>query len=321
MDNIRVSIICNTYNHEKYIESALKGFIMQKTNFPFEVLVHDDASTDKTADIIRLYENQYPDIIKPIYQNENQFSQGIYATDTFQMPRAKGDYIAFCEGDDCWIDENKLQKQFDLMESHPETGICAHAANNEQNGEYVGKTMPYNEDTSFSVENVIINDGDFVPTASLFVRKSVFYDGYTFRSIIPCDYSLQIQGALHGGMLYLNDAMAVYRLQTSGSWTTDMIKNKDKHIKHYDTIINMLDVFDKETSGKYSDIVEFQKNVYVFNKAVELDDRSLYREAKNVLCSKRLAHCYNAYLPYLKKRKYIKFHFMWLTRLRNFIYR
>ena len=120
-----VSISCITYNHEPYIAQSLDGFLMQKTSFPFEVLIHDDASTDRTADIIREYEKKFPKIIKPIYQKENQYSKGnrsILAS--FVYPRAKGKYIALCEGDDYWIDENKLQIQVDFLESNPEYGMC-----------------------------------------------------------------------------------------------------------------------------------------------------------------------------------------------------
>ena len=109
-----VSISCITYNHEPYIVQALNGFLMQKTSFPFEVLIHDDASTDRTADIIREYEKKFPKIIKPIYQKENQYSKGNRAIlASFVYPRAKGKYIALCEGDDYWIDENKLQQQYE----------------------------------------------------------------------------------------------------------------------------------------------------------------------------------------------------------------
>ena len=112
LDKVMVSVICNTYNHEKYIKSALDGFVMQKTNFEYEVLIHDDASTDSTADIIREYEKKYPDIIKPIYQSENQYSKKVPISKTYQYSRAKGKYIAICEGDDYWTDPFKLQKQF-----------------------------------------------------------------------------------------------------------------------------------------------------------------------------------------------------------------
>ena len=123
MNEPLVSILCLTYNHEPFICECLEGFLMQKTNFPFEILIHDDASTDKTANIIHEYEAKYPDIIKPIYQTENQYSKRVAITANFQLPRAKGKYIALCEGDDYWTDPYKLQKQVDFLEANPEYGL------------------------------------------------------------------------------------------------------------------------------------------------------------------------------------------------------
>ncbi len=128
-NNVLVSINCLVYNHESYIRQCLDGFVMQKTNFKFEVLVHDDASTDKSAEIIKEYENKYPDIIKPIYQSKNQYSQNVRVSYVYQYPRATGKYIAICEGDDYWCDENKLQKQFDFLEKHPDYYVCCHYNN------------------------------------------------------------------------------------------------------------------------------------------------------------------------------------------------
>ena len=102
-----VSVICLAYNHEKYIRKTLEGFVAQKTNFSVEYIVHDDASTDSTASIIQEFEEKYPDLIKPIYQKENQYSKGVAITRNLQM-QVQGKYIAFCEGDDYWIDEYKL---------------------------------------------------------------------------------------------------------------------------------------------------------------------------------------------------------------------
>jgi glycosyltransferase involved in cell wall biosynthesis len=118
-----VSISCITYNHEPYIEDALEGFLIQKTDFPFEVLVHDDASTDKTAEIVWEYAARYPNIIKPIYQTENQYSQGIKISINYQYPRAKGKYIAICEGDDYWIDPEKLHIQVEFLEENQDYGM------------------------------------------------------------------------------------------------------------------------------------------------------------------------------------------------------
>lgn len=120
-----VSIRCTVYNHEPYLRQCLDGFVMQKTLFPFEAIVHDDASTDKSADIIREYAAKYPHIIKPVYQKENQYSKHDDSIDRYlreaTSPYAR--YFAFCEGDDYWTDPNKLQKQVDFMEEHPEYGL------------------------------------------------------------------------------------------------------------------------------------------------------------------------------------------------------
>jgi len=120
-----VSVCVITYNHEKYIRQCLDGILMQKVNFPYEILIHDDASPDATADIIREYEAKYPDIIKPIYQTENQYSQG-KSVSRFNNDRARGKYIAQCEGDDYWTDPGKLQMQVDFLEAHPEYVGTAH---------------------------------------------------------------------------------------------------------------------------------------------------------------------------------------------------
>ena len=120
---LMVTIQCLTYNHEPYIRQCLDGFVMQKTNFRFEAIVHDDASTDGTADIIREYAEKYPDIIKPIIETENQYSKHDGSLDRIMDEHTHGKYVAFCEGDDYWIDPLKLQKQVDFLESNLDYGL------------------------------------------------------------------------------------------------------------------------------------------------------------------------------------------------------
>ena len=200
-----VSIICNAYNHENYIRDALESFVMQKTNFKFEVLVHDDASTDKTADIIREYEKKYPDLIKPIYQTENQYSKGLGLVGKLQLGRAVGKYIAYCEGDDYWTDPVKLQKQYDAMEAHPEVDICAHCGMrvNAETKECIGYIKPSDKDCILTMEQVILGGGGYVVTNSLMYRRELIYNEPEFRKFLKLDYTLQMYGALRGGMLYL----------------------------------------------------------------------------------------------------------------------
>ncbi|MFC3607421.1 glycosyltransferase [Stutzerimonas tarimensis] len=122
-----LSIICLAYNHAGFIRQTLDGFLAQETDFPVEIIVHDDASTDQTAAIIREYEQRYPSIIKPIYQRENQYRLGVpFSTRLFAQ--ARGRYIAYCEGDDYWIDPRKLQIQVDFLEAHPDYVMTYHDA-------------------------------------------------------------------------------------------------------------------------------------------------------------------------------------------------
>lgn len=119
-----VSILCLVYNHKDFLRKCLDGFVMQQTNFPIEILIHDDASTDGSAEIIREYEEKYPLLFKPIYQTINQYSKGIPVSCTYQYPRCSGKYLATCEGDDYWVDPLKLQKQVEFLEANPEYGMC-----------------------------------------------------------------------------------------------------------------------------------------------------------------------------------------------------
>ena len=118
-----VSVICFTYNHENYIGEAIEGIVNQKTRFSFELIIQDDASSDRTADIIKEYEAKYPKMIRGIFQKTNQYSvlrnRMIYKV----LQSAKGKYLAFCEGDDFWTDTLKLQKQFDFMEENQDYGL------------------------------------------------------------------------------------------------------------------------------------------------------------------------------------------------------
>jgi glycosyltransferase involved in cell wall biosynthesis len=127
-EEIKVTVCCLAYNHKDYIKYAIEGFLMQKTNFKFEILIHDDASTDGTAEIVKAYSEKYPDKITAILQIENQYSKGIKIFSTYVLPLIKGKYIAFCEGDDFWTNCNKLQKQYDFLESHPDYIAVAHSA-------------------------------------------------------------------------------------------------------------------------------------------------------------------------------------------------
>lgn len=308
MEKIMVSIICNTYNHEKYIEEALLGFLSQETSFEYEILIHDDASTDRTPEIIREYEKKYPKLIKAIYQNENQYSKKVRITANIQFPRAQGKYIALCEGDDYWTDKSKLQRQYDLLEKNPDINICAHAAYNEIDGKIDGKLFPQKEDSIFSVENVILNDGDFVATASLMIRRTVFENIYQFYNFSASDYAIQMMGAIEQGMIYIGRPMSIYRLRTPGSWSAGTHNNQEVKIKHLEKMVQFFTLVGNELPDKYADAIEFQRNTYMFDLAKAKGDYEALKSVKKELCIRRNWKLYGYYIPRIRVRKFIKFH-------------
>lgn len=253
---VLVSIVCNAYNHEKYIAQTLEGFIMQVTDFPFEILVHDDASTDNTANIIREYEEKYPHLIKPVYQTENQYSKKLSVSREFQYPRVQGKYIAFCEGDDYWTDSAKLQKQVDALEKHPEADMCAHRVAAMRDGTVV-RQYPQDTDAHFTAEQVILGGGEFVATNTLMFRTSLLGSQYDYIRYFSLDYVMQISGSLRGGMIYLGDCMSVYRLATANSWTVRMRKDLEKRRKHSERVVKLLEQIDKDTGYQYTEAFQF----------------------------------------------------------------
>lgn len=235
-----VSIDCIAYNHEKYIEDALEGFLIQETDFPFEILVHDDASTDKTADIIKEYEARYPNLIKPIYQIENQFSKGNYPS-SINRKRAKGKYIALCEGDDYWLDPKKLQKQADFLEENPDYSMCFHGAMIDAPLHFKYKLKLYNhlENKDYSGEEILKKWT--IPTASVVHRAEGEYTDklnniYQHPDYIYGDIILFLNLAELGKIHCMNQKMSVYRIHEDSVLNRPGHDNQLKYIKHFKAI-------------------------------------------------------------------------------------
>ena len=232
-----VSILCTSYNHEKYIADALNGFLMQETNFAYEIIVHDDASTDSTQNIIKKYCQDYPSRIVAILQNQNQHSQGRRITREFLLPRAQGKYIALCEGDDYWTDPYKLQIQYDYMESHPDCMMCAHANTvSSPNGQTVRRYK--SEDSDISIEECLKSSSPLVHTATYFIRKELYYIFSNAYYICPVgDYPLCIEAARISPIHYIDRVMSTYRYLTPGSWSSRFHKNIQKQADFYNQSI------------------------------------------------------------------------------------
>lgn len=260
-NNILLSISCITYNQELFISQCLEGFLIQKTNFPFEILIHDDASTDRTADIIRDYEQKYPDIIKPIYQKENQYSKGVRGIAArFNFSRAKGKYIAICEGDDYWTDPDKLQKQVDFMEANPEYTLVYHRVNElwEESGIIKPETMnSSNEELSYTVLDLA--KGNFIHTPSVLIRSnSIDFNKFTESSKV-IDYYYWMLCAQNGKIKYLPEIMAVYRISENSTWVlkTDISKTSYWLIM----LVQLLNDF-KNDNEAYSELFIHLKEIF-----------------------------------------------------------
>lgn len=261
----KVVISCITYNHEPYICDALEGFIMQKTDFPFVAIVHDDASTDGTANIVKEYAKKYSDIILPVLEEENQYSIGNLSTIIKETIEVSGaEYIAMCEGDDYFIDVSKLQKQVDALESYPCVDACTHkqiqfdAITKEKlriktHGEKI-RILP--------VKDVILGEGGFVGTNTMMYRSECILNSMKFRKFMDYDYTSQIQGALRGGILYIPQCSSAYNANVPQSFCSRMKKDKKASIQYINDKMKMLDMLDEDTENKYHNIITARKLLY-----------------------------------------------------------
>lgn len=209
-----VSIICLTYNHAEYIRQCLEGFLMQQTDFSFEIIVHDDASTDGTAIIVKEYAEKYPDRFVPVLQTINQYSQGVSIGKTFLYPLAKGKYIAECEGDDYWTDPLKLQRQVDFLENHPDYVLCSTDCMMmvEKTGEVFQWILGTEDD--ITPEYLIIDNR--IATLTTLYKKSVLTDYLNgvepfMPPFLMGDYPLWLYFASRGKIRKLPYNTAMYR--------------------------------------------------------------------------------------------------------------
>jgi hypothetical protein len=224
-----VSICCVTYNHAATVAQTLDGFLAQRGDMDVEILIHDDASADGTPEILRRYAQQYPNVVKPLFETENQYRKGTAMDATFNFPRATGKYIALCEGDDYWVDPHKLQKQISCLNEHPGCTFCF------TNGFVLdaGGEMPqrpfipyYPEEAAFFAPETReydlsgITRLSFIPTASFLFPRDALKAVPTELLLAPCpngDLRLKLLLTAAGKAVYLHAFTCVYRLNAQSS--------------------------------------------------------------------------------------------------------
>ena len=242
MNKYLVAIKCATYNHEPYIRDALEGFVMQKTNFPFVAIVHDDASTDGTPDIIREYAAKYPDIIKPIYETENQYSKrdgSLRRIMNAAVEASGAKYVALCEGDDYWTDPLKLQKQVDFLESHPDYSLVFANARLHYDAGLSEDTFPLEKREYTALESY---RHFYVPTPTVVYRKEVlnspcYKELSKIKRPVFGDLTLYMAASSIGKTYCVGDIVCGYRRLSSGA-TTYIYKHPYRHLRNRIAISN-----------------------------------------------------------------------------------
>lgn len=281
-EELVVTIRCLTYNHEPYIRQCLEGFVMQKTNFRFEAIVHDDASTDKTAEIVKEYAEKYPEIIKPIFETENQYSKKDGSLGRIMDEHTRGKYVALCEGDDYWIDPYKLQKQVDFLENNKEYSMCFSSAKVIYDS---GVSKYYKSDELYQgleereyTGNEILEDW-IVPTASVIYKNEMCVLIPRDKRFVFGDIIVFLTCAKYGKVYCIADKTSVYRRNINGA--TFQRRDSLKFVNHYKAIEEHFGkryhkiIYNLISSNYVGAIIENRKSGNLFNiiKDIFLDIR------------------------------------------------
>lgn len=271
-----VSVCMLAFNHAPYIRNALNSVLNQKTDFGFEILVHDDASKDGTADILREYAKRYPAIVKPILQTVNQHSQGIYPSVHFNYPRANLPFVAMCEGDDHWTDEGKLQRQVDGLLAHPELNLSFHSAIRVDRSSQGKAPKIFGDyatvDTVLPFSDVLHRVRGWIPFASCMIRQAAKVRFLEFLKNNPYltigEIYFQIFGSMPAGALFFAQPMSVYHFGTEYSWTRSVLSNSTRRAAHEKAMIRSYLELDALTGRAYHDnfvVLVLQRLLWLFN--------------------------------------------------------
>lgn len=258
------------YNHAPFLHDYFRGILMQETNFPFVAIVHDDASTDDSAAIIREYAAKHPDIIRPILETENQYSKRdgslrriMDAAAEAYSPR----YAALCEADDYWTDPRKLQKQVDYLEAHPEcTMVVCHGTiiksgrTYRTEAEYRELNFPHpgEKERDIDLRELTERPGSYLLTAGI-IYRSFLRKAYppAFKSLPFGDSQLKLMAAMEGTIHYLPDDMVTYRLCSSDTAASSRsLAKKPQSFNEipWRKVVDMYDAADQYSKGRHADI-------------------------------------------------------------------
>jgi glycosyltransferase involved in cell wall biosynthesis len=313
-----VTVILPTHNHAPFVARAVESILAQRTTFPFDILIHDDASTDGTADIVKRYAARYPEKVTLIAQTVNQYQTDKKIQTHILYPRITAKYTAICDGDDLWTDENKLQLQVDYLESHPDCTLCISGADKiDVNDCVIGAAAPYESDCIVSVDDMIRAGGEFCSSNTIVAPTALLNTQPEFCELTEVeDIPVHLWCTVNGYAWYFARHMAAYRYAVPGSWSVRQnAAKRETQVATCRGVIGLLQGFDAYTQGTYKDSFEDAILYQKFKiKCVEHDlkelkrppYRSLYLELPK---KRRLRLWLERYFPALTAR--------FVTALRN----
>lgn len=307
--NLMVSVQCCTYNQEHYIRQCLEGLVMQKTTFKYEVIVHDDCSSDGTRFIIDEFASKYPSIVKPIYEKENQFTKRDGSLERILNEHSHGKYIALCEGDDYWIDELKLQKQVDFLENHSDYvmcyGCCQYYYNN--NNEFSSKAEGGPNESFDDLMRT-----NTIPTLTVLYRRDMlqkYYDDIRpfEKQWLMGDYPMFLYFAHEGKIKFMKDIFAMYRvLGESASHSKDENKAERFVYSTYDIIRFYSEYYNRPDLYKQDNLYKaLFRNAFMFgNRQKALDYYKKVSSPTKTMRKKALIIKFPFLYHYFKGRKF-----------------
>ena len=253
----KVSVCITTYRHADYIEQCLESVLAQDTEFPFEIIIGEDESPDGTRELCKAYAEKFPDKIR-LFLRSREDVRYIHGNPTGRynfletLKAARGKYIAYCDGDDYWLDQGKLQKQFELMEGNPSTSLSFHNAYEvDEHGNQHSIFPDLKKDQTIAPEKIIEKGGGYCATNSIFFRSNILAEmPQWFKDAYVGDYSLYLLAIYHGNITGMTDVMSCYRSGHKNSWSDLSSKAPDLH-KYLESLKSMLHDFDKFSGRKY----------------------------------------------------------------------
>jgi glycosyltransferase involved in cell wall biosynthesis len=221
LDAVKLSVRVITYNHARFIRQALDSVLAQQTDFPYEIVIGEDCSTDGTRDIVVECQRRHPDRIRLLLSERNMGSRHNFIR-TFEACR--GQYVALLDGDDYWTSPHKLQRQVDFLDQNPDYATCFHDALmvHEDGTRPADRMVGSNVRESLDLLDIL--GGTLPPTSTAVLRANFRKLPDWFQQLPFCDWPLQIVSARHGKVAYLNEVLGVYRLHPGGisrGWTPE----------------------------------------------------------------------------------------------------